>query len=347
MEGIYRYQDTEEAETQSSSLFVQRAEAVSVKEGELTDEYIVNLMHEYVNSQPEFDLFHLLKISDAKSGVLDITREMTPQWWDTRDHGSGSPAIVPTLEVPEELTDPQPSVSPYATINYLSPEGVYAEEEIANSPRLTFSDSHMSEHHLKPFPDQSHCRMTRPRSPSGIYEDLTQAESSSEVPSHSLPLPTPIFAGDNFVSHESQDPPKKKRGRKPKSEAEKAAALEQRQAKRSRVRVYEVEKPYEDKEMERKRINAINSKKHRDQEKQLKKEMEKQFADTAIERDILKQQNEELQRKLDAALQKVSDTANERNILKQENGQLRRKLDVALKQLEAFKKQYGFPSVLT
>ncbi|XP_066988121.1 uncharacterized protein [Macrobrachium rosenbergii] len=339
MEGIYRYDETA-AETQSSSVFLQRAEAVSVEEGELTDEYIVNMMHEYVSSQPDCVPFHLLKLSDAKSGVLDIAREIAPHWCKVRGHGSVSPATVPALEAPEELNYAQSSVSPY-----------YSEEEIANSPRLVFSDSPTSGH-LTPFPDQSHCGMTLPRSPADIYEDSTQAEplfecSSSQAPSHSLPLPISIFAGENLVSHESQDLPKKKRGRKPKSEAEKAETLARRQAKKSKVRVYEIEQPYEDKEMERKRINAINSKKHRDQEKQLKKEMEKQFADATIERDVLKQQNEELHRNLDVALKKIAYTSNERNTLKQENEELRRRLDVALKELEAYKSQYGFPSVLT
>ncbi|XP_064104811.1 uncharacterized protein LOC135214447 [Macrobrachium nipponense] len=84
---------------------------------------------------------------------------------------------------------------------------------------------------------------------------------------------------------------KRKRGRKPKSEAG------QNLPKAKRPKVYEINQPFENKEQERKRLNAVNAKRHRDMQKAAREAMEHQLQEVKTERDMLKKQVEDLQQR--------------------------------------------------
>ncbi|XP_068251151.1 putative uncharacterized protein DDB_G0271982 [Palaemon carinicauda] len=373
-----------------------RSPESSLQDGDLTDEFIVNYMHEMESSLPEYSNSQLTKFSDAMTDVTSIAREVTSNWNGVHDYPSGSPLMVSAFHLHEESTYSQSTQSSYATSSYATLDGNYAEEQILNSPNTVHSGSQVSDclqHTPKEslyetallrssvdfsedfaqalllkspvahFEDSTQSALLRSppdhfedstqsdllRSPEYFFEDSAQASllavSSYPSSSHSQTLPADVLTGDIATikrgARECQEPQKKRRGRKPKSEEEKAAALEKRRGNRNRVRVYEIRQQFEDKEMERKRINAINSKKHRDQQKQLQKEMEKQLADASIERDIMKQENEELKRNLDNTLRQLDDNISERDIMKQEKEDLHRKLNAALTQLATIQRQYG------
>ncbi|XP_068230223.1 uncharacterized protein [Palaemon carinicauda] len=90
---------------------------------------------------------------------------------------------------------------------------------------------------------------------------------------------------------------KRKRGRKPKSDS--GANL----PKAKKPKVYEITQPFEDKEMERKRLNAVNAKRHRDMQKEARERDVRELQEVKNERDMLKKQVEEL-RKSEALLKK-------------------------------------------
>ncbi|XP_068230222.1 putative uncharacterized protein DDB_G0271982 [Palaemon carinicauda] len=358
-----------------------RSPESSLQDGELTDEFIVNYMHEMESSLPEYSNSQLTKFSDTMTDVTSIAREVTSNWNGVHDYQSGSPLMVSAFHLPEESTYSQSSQSSYATSSYATLDGNYAEEQILNSTvhsgsqvsdclqrtskeslyetallrsSVDFSEDFAQALLLKSpvehFEDSTQSDLLR--SPEYFFEDSAQASllavSSYPSSSPSQTFPADVLTGDIATikrgAQECQEPQKKRRGRKPKSEEEKAAALEKRRGN-SRVKVYEIRQQFEDKEMERKRINAINSKKHRDQQKQLQKEMEKQLADASIERDIMKQENEELKRNLDNTLRQLHDTISERDIMKQEKEDLHRKLNAALTQLATIQRQYGVRDV--
>ncbi|XP_068230224.1 uncharacterized protein [Palaemon carinicauda] len=373
-----------------------RSPELSLREGELTDEFIVNYMHEMESSLTGYSNSQLTKFSDAMADVTSIAREVTSSWNGVHDYPSGSPLMVSDFHVPDEPTYSQSSQSPYGTSNCTTLDGNYAEEQILNIPNTVHSGSQVSDYLQRSskeslyetallrspldfsedfaralplrspaerfegspqaallrslvdhFEDSAQSDLLRP--PVYFFEDSAQASplavSSYPSSSHSQTLPADVLTEDIATikrgAQECQEPQKKRRGRKPKSEEEKAAALEKRRGNKSRAKVYEIQKPFEDKEMERKRLNAVNSKKHRDQQKQLQREMEKQLADTSIERDIMMRENEELKKDLDNALGQLGDTISERDILKQENEDLHRKLNAALTQLVTIQRHYG------
>ncbi|XP_068229209.1 putative uncharacterized protein DDB_G0271982 isoform X2 [Palaemon carinicauda] len=229
-----------------------------------------------------------------------------------------------------------------------------AQKALLRSPAACFEYSAQAALIRSPVGFSEDSTQTAPlRPPVDFFEDSVQATplASDSYPSssHSQTLPADVLTGEIATikrgAQECQEPQKKRRGRKPKSEEEKAAALEKRRGNRSRVRVYEIRQPFDDKEMERKRINAVNSKKHRDQQKQLVKEMEKQLADASIEREIMKQKNEELRKDLDNTLRQLGDTISERDILKQEKEDLYRKLNAALTQIATIQRRYSVQSL--
>ncbi|XP_068229211.1 uncharacterized protein [Palaemon carinicauda] len=176
----------------------------------------------------------------------------------------------------------------------------FAQALLLKSPVEHFEDSTQSALLRSPadhFEDSTQSDLLR--SPEYFFEDSAQASplavSGYPSSSHSQTLPADVLTGDIATikrgAQECQEPQKKRRGRKSKSEEEKAAALEKPRGNRSRVRVYEIRQQFEDEEMKRRRIKAINFKKLRDQQKQLQKEMEKLLADASIKRDIMKKKN--------------------------------------------------------
>lgn len=104
------------------------------------------------------------------------------------------------------------------------------------------------------------------------------------------PVATQILQQPEQVVEEEKKP--KKRGRKPKSENG-LTIREQRRQKR--VKVYEMP-PLVDSEMEKKRKNALNAKRHRDLAKQRMLEAEATLEQVKRERDQLKMEVEQLKK---------------------------------------------------
>ena len=85
---------------------------------------------------------------------------------------------------------------------------------------------------------------------------------------------------------------KKKRGRKPKSEQGRYAPPTTKKVKK--LKVYEINCPLADRGMERKRINAVRSKMHRDFQKETNQKLKLEFAQVKNERDDLQKEVERL-----------------------------------------------------
>ncbi|KAK7077039.1 hypothetical protein SK128_016803 [Halocaridina rubra] len=92
-------------------------------------------------------------------------------------------------------------------------------------------------------------------------------------------------AGSNEGS--SPEPPKKRRAR-----GAKFPGYQPKNPKK--IKFYEISEPFDDREKERRRRNAVNAKRHRELQKEEKESLEKQIADLAIEKDIFKHENQEL-----------------------------------------------------
>lgn len=130
-----------------------------------------------------------------------------------------------------------------------------------------------------------------PYSPCHSETSTTSYENLDSILNSTAQSPTP---SDDVINQavspvEVFGERKRKRGRKPKSEAG------QNLPKAKKQKIYEIAQPFENKEQERKRLNAVNAKRHRDMQKQAKESMEKQLQEVKNERDLLKKQVKELQ----------------------------------------------------
>ncbi|KAK7077040.1 hypothetical protein SK128_016804 [Halocaridina rubra] len=79
----------------------------------------------------------------------------------------------------------------------------------------------------------------------------------------------------------------------------------QKPSEPKKLKAYEIEEPFQDHELERKRRNAVNAKRHRDMQKNEKEFLEQQIADMCIEKDILLQRNRELESFVSLQMQKL------------------------------------------
>ncbi|XP_068230221.1 uncharacterized protein [Palaemon carinicauda] len=131
-----------------------------------------------------------------------------------------------------------------------------------------------------------------PYSPCSSETSTSSYDNLNSLLNGSVPSPT---ASEEIISQmvspaNVSSAGKRKRGRKPKSDS--GANL----PKAKKPKVYEIDQPFEDKEMERKRLNAVNAKRHRDMQKEAREKAEMQLLVVKNERDMLKKQVEELQR---------------------------------------------------
>lgn len=148
---------------------------------------------------------------------------------------------------------------------------------------------------------------TRSEMTESLYSPMPSSVSSATSPGYESidssysPMSSPSSLEENITKVVSpadvfgeQAPPKRKRGRKPKSEKGNYAPPKPKARKR---KIYEIDEPLEDKEQERKRLNAVNAKRHRDLQKQAKEVLSEQLETVKVERDSLKREVEALRMK--------------------------------------------------
>lgn len=148
---------------------------------------------------------------------------------------------------------------------------------------------------------------TRSEMTESLYSPMPSSVSSATSPGYESidssysPMSSPSSLEENITKVVSpadvfgeQAPPKRKRGRKPKSEKGIYAPPKPKARKR---KIYEIDEPLEDKEQERKRLNAVNAKRHRDLQKQAKEVLSEQLETVKVERDSLKREVEALRMK--------------------------------------------------
>ncbi|XP_071523580.1 uncharacterized protein [Panulirus ornatus] len=100
-----------------------------------------------------------------------------------------------------------------------------------------------------------------------------------------------------------EDAPKK-RGRKRKSDGSQTPSSSSRRRPK-KPKAYEREIPFEDEEQERKRKNAMNAKRHRDQQKKNMQDLRDQLKSVTEERDALKKELERLRLQEQTAMQQL------------------------------------------
>lgn len=135
-----------------------------------------------------------------------------------------------------------------------------------------------------------------------MFVDQTTSSQGEEPVTKYLvsTVPIPVNNEINTVCDVDEVKPKK-RGRKPKS----STGPVRKSRRQPKVKVYEMQ-PLDDAEAERKRLNAINAKRHRDIAKQKMADMQCKLDDVVKERDNLKQMVEKLQQNEKILLQKLN-----------------------------------------
>ena len=158
-----------------------------------------------------------------------------------------------------------------------------------------------------------------PITPMSVYEDVGMDSlvtspislSSLEVSVSTALCENSLDSNDSLLKtvSPSQVPPehKRKRGRRPKSEA--GIYYPPRRRRPRKVKAYEIEKPFEDKEKEKKRLNAISAKCHRDSRKIVEENLRKQIRDLTEESDNLRKEKIELQKNTGKLLELVKNMA--------------------------------------
>ncbi|KAK7077042.1 hypothetical protein SK128_016806 [Halocaridina rubra] len=182
----------------------------------------------------------------------------------------------------------------HSTIDYdvlkLAPETTYTDllpvgpqyQEIGHAPSVFNTDEGSSS-----VPSPSVSESVFSPVPSPYSPTLLPLETSSDFLQSSIEdCITLVVSPSEVVSEPNKAPTGKKRGRKPK--AEKALHEIQNTKKMKKTKVYEITQPFTDMQLERKRLNAVNAKRHRDLQKQVKENLEKQLQDVKTERDHLK-----------------------------------------------------------
>ncbi|XP_068218313.1 uncharacterized protein [Palaemon carinicauda] len=126
------------------------------------------------------------------------------------------------------------------------------------------------------------------------FEESNDASNPSSSTSESIQIGESVnISEDVFDSTKVTEPPKRRRGRRPKSEASLGPLLpKERRPKKNKL--YEISQPFKDETLEKKRQNAIQAKVHRDTAKHQMELLQKEVEITKKEKEVLVRESERL-----------------------------------------------------
>lgn len=180
-------------------------------------------------------------------------------------------------------------------------------------------------------PSVSSFYWSSPGTPSSVLYSPSSLSSVSEENTEVTVSPSEVLFG-------GQTTPKKKRGRKPKSANGSCNPTSSQTANVKRLRAYEVHVPYNDKEKEKRRVNAIKAKRHRDSQKKTMEELQQQVAHERSENDKLKMEKDKLEREVKAL--RLNDYDGERERQKMELENLRREVAELTRKCEYWERHW-------